>query len=128
MIKKLLNKIKGLISKNKKTDKEKIENECPYKLEPKEDITESKIESKTLKCEHCKEELKGKESSEDEVGAKYIWCINCNYVNKIKDNKVIKKDNNVQEVMKAFNLFKEAGHSPNKYAFAEESKKNTFER
>lgn len=135
MIKKLLNKIKSLFAK-KEIVETKIE--CPYKLEPKENTSEIKQEDteiveveivnnkNILECEHCKKELKGKESSEDENGIKYIWCRNCNYVNKIKGGKVTRKENNVEEVKRAFELFKQAGSSPSSYAYAEKGEKRSF--
>lgn len=135
MIKKLLNKIKDLFTK-----KEIVETkvECPYKLEPKEEISniqkedikivdvEAVNKKDILECEHCKQELKGKESAEDENGIKYIWCKNCNYVNKIKGGKVVRKEDNITEIKRAFELFKQAGASPSSYAYTEKGEKRSF--
>lgn len=125
MIKNLLKKIKEFLFKSKKEQNERTE--CPYKIEPKaeEEIKEEKADD-ILTCEHCKEELHGKVSDKDETGAYYIWCRKCNYVNKLKDGKVIRKANNAQEVMKAFKLFKDAGHTPNSYSVAEKSDRCSF--
>lgn len=117
MIKKLLNKIKNIFTK-KEVSNEKVD--CPYKLEPKE----TKVH--ILKCEHCHEELEGKVSAKDETGAKYIWCRNCNYVNKVKDGKIIKKDDNIAEIKKAFELFKKAGSAPVSYSYSEDGERKKF--
>jgi len=113
MIKKLLNKIIGLFTK-----KEEVvpTNNCPYKLEPKP--------VGPLVCEHCNKELKGKESAEDEDGAMYKWCKNCNYINKIKLGKIIGKPNTPEEALKAFKLFKSAGHVPSSYSLSEKGEKH----
>lgn len=115
MIRKLLNKIKCMFTNKKETASASYSN-CPYKVEPKN----------VLLCEHCNKLLKGKESAEDETGAKYIWCHECNYVNKVKDGKVIRKENNGAEVVKAFKLFKKAGHSPSSYSYSENGSKTSF--
>lgn len=134
MIKKFFNKIKEMLFGRK------IENcnTCPYKCEPKP-IEEEKNNSikdtaptkpvieeiETLECEHCKQELVGKESAE-ENGIKYIWCNKCNYVNKIKNGKVIRKENNKDEVMKAFKLFGLNGSNPSSYSYEESGSKHSF--
>lgn len=124
MIKKLLNKIKSLFVKETKVVKK--ENNCPYKIERPEASPTIKEENKPMLCEHCSQELKGKESALDENGAKYIWCSNCNYVNKTKDGKIIRKENNGEEVMKAFKLFKKAGVTPSSYSYSKGGEKNKF--
>lgn len=127
MIKKLLNKIKSLFRKDK-SQNTSYENNCPYKIErpvaPKEVTQEEVIEVMT--CEHCKQELKGKESAKDTDGSSYIWCNRCNYVNKINNGKVIRKENNGAEVMKAFKLFKEAGANASSYSMEENGTKKSF--
>lgn len=119
MIKRLLNKIKGLFGKNKGSVEQG--NKCPYKIE-----SEVIVEKEVMLCEHCKTELKGKESATDETGAKYIWCNSCNYVNKVKEGKVIRKENNGQEVMKAFKLFRKAGITPSGYSYEKNGEKQQF--
>lgn len=128
MIKKILDKIKSLF---KKEYLKPVDNNCPYKIE--RPITESfEIEEKEIKkedvleCEHCKKELKGTESKKDEEGSYYIWCNKCNYVNKINNCKIIKKENNAAEVMKAFKLFKEAGSAPSSYSMDKCSERHSF--
>lgn len=137
MIKKFIRKIKEAIFGKKIVDKQ---TNCPYKIESPATSKESMPSSKeikdepateiysesVLKCEHCKEELAGKESAKDKDGAYYIWCMKCNYVNKVKDNKVIRKSNSAEEVMKAFKLFKANGNAPSSYSYTENGGKNSF--
>lgn len=122
MIKNLLNKIKSFFKKEK-VQNATHKNNCPDKIErpiePKETI-------EIMTCEHCKKELQGKESAKDTDGSAYIWCNNCNYVNKVKNGKVIRKENNGEEVMKAFKLFKQAGITASKYATEENGVKKSF--
>lgn len=124
MIKKLLNKIKSMFSKKKETTSVASSN-CPYKVEQKEIDTVEETKEELL-CEHCHKELEGKESAKDETGAMYIWCNRCNYVNKLRDGKIIRKENNGAEVIKAFKLFKEAGHSPSQYSYSKDGAKSSF--
>lgn len=130
MIKKMLKKIKEFLFGKKIVNNE---TNCPYKIEPKKvhteetsSIVEEEIADDILICEHCKKELTGKESSKDNDGAYYIWCNKCNYVNKLKDGKIIKKSNNVQEIKKAFNLFKKAGHTSSSYSITKDGERKTF--
>ena len=137
MIKKIIRKIKEAIFGKKIVCKQ---TNCPYKIESpatsKESIPSSKeikdepateiYSESVLECEHCKKELEGKESAKDENGAYYIWCMRCNYVNKILNGKVIKKENNIEEVKKAFELFKENGNTPSYYSYTENGGKNSF--
>lgn len=133
MIKKLLNKIKSLFKKENKECTVKGNN-CPYKIErpvePKEVAVEEVVEDVIIKevmiCEHCKKELYGKESAKDTDGSSYIWCNKCNYVNKINNGKVIRKDNNGAEVMKAFKLFKEAGVTASNYSMEQNGERKSF--
>lgn len=128
MIKRILDKIKSLFKK--KTIKP-VDNNCPYKIErPTTEspvIEEKEIERENvLECEHCKRELTGTESDKDEEGSYYIWCNKCNYVNKINNGKVIRKENNAAEVMKAFKLFKQAGVTPSSYSMDKGSERHSF--
>lgn len=122
MIRKLLNKIKNMFSKKEDI----VKNNCPYKVEPVYSVEEIHPVKQALICEHCNEELKGKESEKDEDGAMYIWCRNCNYVNKVKDGKIIKKENVASEVLKAFKLFEKAGLTANSYSYTEDGEKHNL--
>lgn len=121
MIKKLLNKIKSLFTKKGTISITESITEKPAEIK-----REIKITEEVLTCEHCKEKLEGKESAKDSDGSSYIWCRRCNYVNKINNGKVIRKENNGEEVLKAFKLFKQAGITATSYRFEKNGSTHSF--
>lgn len=129
MIKKLFDKIKSIFKKEEKTYVE-----CPYKIEPQrcEDCSPDiniavNIEPEVMHCSHCNTELKGKVSNKDENNDYYIWCRECNYVNKIHNEKVVQCPQTADEVTKAFKLFMKSGNAPSQYSMSKNGEKKSFE-
>ena len=119
MIKKLINKIKSIFSKEKQ-----VTNPVTIKEQSKNiDIFDLKHQKEENYCKNCGFELKGHESKETEDKIKYVVCKNCNYVNKIRDGIVIDCPQNMEEIRKALILF---GRNEVKYSYTEFGEKHTY--